>query len=207
MTQALGPQWLNPETLLNQYGVWVALAVVFVECGLLFPFLPGDSLLFTVGVLIASGTLHLSVLTASAIFTIAAFTGNAIGYEIGRLVGPRLFNRDGRFLKRDHIYRTHAFFDQYGNRSLILGRFVPIVRTFITLVAGVGRMDRSRFLTWSAIGAALWATGVIALGIVLGSISLVRDHIETVLVLLVMISVIPMGLEYAGRRRRSVTGP
>lgn len=203
----LGPQWLNPDTLLNQYGLWVALIVVFVECGLLFPFLPGDSLLFTVGVLIASGTLHLNAVVAAVIFSIAAFVGNVVGYEIGRLVGPPIFNRDGRILKRDHVDKTHAFFDRYGNRSLVLGRFVPIVRTFITLVAGVGRMDRGRFLTWSAVGAALWATGVIVLGILLGGVSLVRDHIETVLMLIIIISVIPMALEYLRRRRQSPIGP
>jgi membrane-associated protein len=202
---ALGPQWLNPDALLNQYGIWVALIVVFIECGLLFPFLPGDSLLFTVGVFIASGTLHLNLPTAAALFSAAAFAGNVVGYEIGRVLGPPLFSRNGRILRRDYVDKTHAFFERYGNRSLVLGRFVPIVRTFITLVAGVARMDRRQFFTWSAVGAVLWVIGVTLLGYFLGGIPLVKDHIETALILIVVVSVVPMLAEYL-RHRRTRTG-
>jgi membrane-associated protein len=177
--------------------------VVFIECGLLFPILPGDSLLFTIGVFIAGGTLHMNLLVACAILTVAAFLGNVVGYEIGRAVGPPIYERDGRILKREYFDKTHDFFDKYGNKALVLGRFVPIVRTFITLVAGVGRMERRRFFTWSALGALLWACGVTILGYFLGGIDIIKHNIEAALMLIVAISVLPMVIEYL--RHRSAT--
>jgi membrane-associated protein len=200
---ALGPQWMDPSYLLNTYGIWVAVLVVFIECGLLFPILPGDSLLFTIGVFIASGTLHMNLFVACAIFTVAAFLGNVVGYEIGRVVGPPIYQRDGRILKREYFDKTQEFFEKYGNKALVLGRFVPIVRTFITLVAGVGRMDRRRFFTWSALGAVLWASGVTILGYFLGGIDLIKHNIEAALMLIVAVSVLPMLIEYL--RHRSAT--
>ncbi len=203
MILTLGPGWLHPDTLLNDYGLWVAVVVVFVECGLLFPILPGDSLLFTIGVFIANGTLQLSLPVACLILSIAAFAGNVVGYEIGRAVGPPIYRRNGRFLRQEYFDKTHDFFDTYGNKALVLGRFVPIVRTFITLVAGVGRMDRARFFTWSALGAVLWATGVTLLGYFLGNVAFIRDNIEAALVLIVLVSVVPMVVEYLRHRQRA----
>jgi membrane-associated protein len=197
---ALGPSWMDPSYLLNTYGIWVAVLVVFIECGLLFPILPGDSLLFTIGVFIASDTLHLNLFLACAILTVAAFLGNVVGYEIGRVVGPPIYERDGRILKREYFDKTHEFFEKYGNKALVLGRFVPIVRTFITLVAGVGRMDRRRFFTWSALGAVLWASGVTILGYFLGGIDLIKNNIEAALMLIVAVSVLPMVVEYLRHR-------
>jgi membrane-associated protein len=197
---ALGPSWMDPSYLLNTYGIWVAVLVVFIECGLLFPILPGDSLLFTIGVFIASDTLHLNLFVACAILTVAAFLGNVVGYEIGRVVGPPIYERDGRILKREYFDKTHEFFEKYGNKALVLGRFVPIVRTFITLVAGVGRMDRKRFFTWSALGAVLWASGVTILGYFLGGIDLIKNNIEAALMLIVAVSVLPMVVEYLRHR-------
>jgi len=197
---ALGPSWMDPSHLLNTYGIWVAVLVVFIECGLLFPILPGDSLLFTIGVFIASGTLDLNLFVACAILTVAAFLGNVVGYEIGRVVGPPIYDRDGRILKREYFDKTHEFFDKYGNKALVLGRFVPIVRTFITLVAGVGRMDRRRFFTWSALGAVLWACGVTILGYFLGGIDIIKNNIEAALILIVAVSVLPMVIEYLRHR-------
>jgi membrane-associated protein len=197
---ALGPSWMDPSYLLNTYGIWVAVLVVFIECGLLFPILPGDSLLFTIGVFIASDTLHLNLFVACAILTVAAFLGNVVGYEIGRVVGPPIYERDGRILKREYFDKTHEFFEKYGNKALVLGRFVPIVRTFITLVAGVGRMDRRRFFTWSALGAVLWASGVTILGYFLGGIDLIKNNIEAALMLIVAVSVLPMVVEYLRHR-------
>jgi len=203
---ALGPQWLNPDYLINTYGMWVAVLVVFVECGLLFPFLPGDSLLFTIGVFIAStdAALHLdmNLFVAIAILAVAAFAGNVVGYELGRVVGPPIFARDSRLLRQEHLDKTHAFFEKYGARALVLGRFVPIVRTYITLVAGAGRMDRRHFLTWSAVGAVLWVVIVTVLGYFLGGIALIRNHIEAALILIVVVSVIPMVVEYLRHRRQ-----
>jgi len=200
---ALGPSWMDPSYLLNTYGIWVAVLVVFIECGLLFPILPGDSLLFTIGVFIASDTLHMNLFVACAILTVAAFLGNVVGYEIGRVVGPPIYERDGRILKREYFDKTHEFFDKYGNKALVLGRFVPIVRTFITLVAGVGRMERRRFFTWSALGAVLWACGVTILGYFLGGIDLIKNNIEAALMLIVAVSLLPMVIEYL--RHRSAT--
>ena len=194
---------MDPSYLINTYGIWVAVLVVFIECGLLFPILPGDSLLFTIGVFIAGGTLHMNLLVACAILTVAAFLGNVVGYEIGRAVGPPIYERDGRLLKREYFDKTHDFFDKYGNKALVLGRFVPIVRTFITLVAGVGRMERRRFFTWSALGALLWACGVTILGYFLGGIDIIKHNIEAALMLIVAISVLPMVIEYL--RHRSAT--
>jgi membrane-associated protein len=194
---------MDPSYLINTYGIWVAVLVVFIECGLLFPILPGDSLLFTIGVFIAGGTLHMNLLVACAILTVAAFLGNVVGYEIGRAVGPPIYERDGRILKREYFDKTHDFFDKYGNKALVLGRFVPIVRTFITLVAGVGRMERRRFFTWSALGALLWACGVTILGYFLGGIDIIKHNIEAALMLIVAISVLPMVIEYL--RHRSAT--
>jgi membrane-associated protein len=194
---------MDPAYLLEQYGgafFWIALAIVFIECGLLFPILPGDSLLFTIGVFIASDTLHLNLFVACAILTVAAFLGNVVGYEIGRVVGPPIYERDGRILKREYFDKTHEFFEKYGNKALVLGRFVPIVRTFITLVAGVGRMDRKRFFTWSALGAVLWASGVTILGYFLGGIDLIKNNIEAALMLIVAVSVLPMVVEYLRHR-------
>ncbi len=201
----LGPQWLNPENLLNTYGIWVAVLVVFIECGLLFPFLPGDSLLFTIGVFIASTdpSLHLdmNLFVAMAILAVAAFAGNVAGYEIGRVIGPPLFNRDGRILRREYLDKTHEFFEKYGSRALVLGRFVPIVRTYITLVAGAGKMDRRHFFTWSGVGAVLWVAIVTVLGYFLGGISVIKNNIEVALLLIVVVSVVPMLLEYLRHRR------
>jgi membrane-associated protein len=194
---------MDPSYLLNTYGIWVAVLVVFIECGLLFPILPGDSLLFTIGVFIASDTLHMNLFVACAILTVAAFLGNVVGYEVGRVVGPPIYERDGRILKREYFDKTHEFFEKYGNKALVLGRFVPIVRTFITLVAGVGRMERRRFFTWSALGAVLWACGVTILGYFLGGIDLIKNNIEAALMLIVAVSLLPMVIEYL--RHRSAT--
>lgn len=202
----LGPDWLDPQILLERLGPWAfwgSVGIIFAECGLFTAFLPGDSLLFTIGLFIGNGTLPYNLWFACALLTLAAFLGNVVGYEIGRAIGAPLYNRDGRFIKRKHFEQTSAFFDKYGNRALVLGRFVPIVRTFITVVAGIGRMDRRRFFTYSAIGALLWATGVTLLGYYLGQIDFVKRNIEVALMLIVFVSVLPMLFEYLAHRRRA----
>jgi membrane-associated protein len=139
------------------------------------------------------------------LLTIAAFGGNVAGYEIGRAAGPRIIRPGSRLVKRKHIEQTHEFFERYGARALVLGRFVPIVRTFITLVAGVGRMERRHFYAWSALGAVLWVVGVTVLGYFLGTIPFVRKHIELMLIAIVLVSVVPMGVELLRARRKSST--
>lgn len=210
MVHALGPSWLDPNYLLTQFGgtfIWVALLMVFVECGLIFPFLPGDTLLFAVGLFIANGSLHNNFWLTALEFAIAAFAGNLVGYEIGRLVGEPLRRRDGRLIKAKYFEQTHEFFERYGNRALVLGRFVPIVRTLITIVAGAGAMDRRRFLSWSAVGAAGWVLIVMTLGHLLGHISFFAKNIEATLALLVLVSLVPAIIEYLRHRRDpSLTG-
>ena len=204
---ALGPKWMDPAYLLDQYGdafFWIALAIVFIECGLLFPILPGDSLLFAVGLFIATGQVHLNLGVAIVALCAAAFLGNVVGYEIGRAVGTPLYNRDGRFLKKKYFDETTAFFDKHGNKALVIGRFVPIVRTFITVVAGVSRMDRRRFFTWSAVGAVLWVTSLTLLGYFLGkSFPGIADKLEIAIVLIVLVSLVPMLIEYLRHRRQA----
>jgi membrane-associated protein len=204
---ALGPDWMDPEYLLHQYGAaffWIAVAIVFIECGLLFPILPGDSLLFAVGLFIATGEVQVNIVVAVVILCLAAFLGNVVGYEIGRAIGTPLYERDGRILKKKYFDQTTLFFDRHGNKALVIGRFVPIVRTFITVVAGVSRMDRRRFFTWSAIGAVLWAAGLTLLGYFLGAaFPGLADNLELAVLLIVGVSVVPMVIEYLRHRRRA----
>ncbi|WP_226345575.1 DedA family protein [Agilicoccus flavus] len=198
--------WLDPQYLLGRFGTgffWVSTAIVFIECGLLFPLLPGDSLLFAVGMFVRRGDVSLDIVTACVLLSVGAFLGNIVGYEIGRALGTPLYSRDGRFLKRTYFDQTNAFFDKHGNKALVLGRFVPIVRTFVTVVAGVGRMDRRRFFTWSAVGAVLWATGVTLIGYFLGGIAFIHDHLESAILAIVLVSVLPMVVEFLLHRRRT----
>ena len=206
MMPLLGPDWMDPQWLLERFGTaffWVSAAIVFVECGLLFPILPGDSLLFSVGLFIARGDIGLNIVVAAAILSLAAFAGNVTGYEIGRAIGTPLYEREGRFVKKKYFDQTHAFFERHGAKALVIGRFVPIVRTFITVVAGVSRMDRRHFLTWSAVGAVLWASGLTFLGYALGGIDFVHDNLEAAILLIVAFSVLPMVFEFL--RHRSAT--
>lgn len=209
MTPSLGPDWMDPQWLLERFGsqfFWVSAAIVFIECGLLFPILPGDSLLFAVGLFIAEGSIDINIALACLLLTVVAFAGNVVGYEIGRAVGAPLYEREGRFLKKKYFDQTHEFFEKYGAKALVLGRFVPIVRTFITVVAGVGRMDRRHFFVWSGVGAALWATGVTLLGYFLGNaFPVLKDHLEVAILAIVAVSVIPMVVEVIRARRGRTT--
>lgn len=202
---ALGPQWMDPQWLLDQFGAqffWVAVAIVFIECGLLFPFLPGDSLLFAVGLFIAEGSIDVNIVVACLVLSLSAFAGNVVGYEIGRAIGGPLYEHNGRIIKKKYFDDTHAFFERHGAKALVIGRFVPIVRTFVTVVAGIGRMDRRHFFTWSAVGAGLWATGVTLLGYFLGqAVPVLKDKLEVAIVVIVAISLVPMGIEVFRSRR------
>lgn len=215
---ALGPSWLDPQVLLNDLGAWAlwgSAAILFAECGLLVGFFfPGDSLLFTAGLFLhpgdTPGGFHLTqpLWLACLVLSIAAFAGNLVGYEIGRASGPAIFRRpDSRLFKREYVDKTVAFFDKYGARAIVMARFVPIVRTFITVTAGVGRMDRRRYLVYSGIGAVLWASGVTVLGYLLGTITFVRGNIELILVLIVLLSVVPMMVEWLRHRSAPRTAP
>lgn len=197
---------MDPQYLLATFGTaffWVSVAIVFVECGLFFPILPGDSLLFAIGLFIHQGHIGVPLWLACVILSVAALAGNIVGYEIGRAIGPTLYARDGRILKRKYFDETIKFFDKYGNKALVIGRFVPIVRTFVTVVAGVGGMSRKRFFTWSAVGAVLWASGITIIGYYLGQIPIVHDNLEVAIILIVGVSVLPMFIEFFLARRRA----
>ncbi|MBK0330967.1 VTT domain-containing protein [Brachybacterium sp. MASK1Z-5] len=194
---------MDPTQLLDRFGAafwWIAHAIVFIECGLFFPILPGDSLLFAVGMFSHGGGLDVPLGISLLTLCVAAFAGNVVGYEIGRAVGEKLYERDGRLLKRRYFDRTIEFFERYGRRALVIGRFVPIVRTFITVVAGVGQMQRRIFYTWSAIGAVLWVLLITMLGYALGGVAFIRENLEVAVLALVFVSVVPMVVE--GLRRQ-----
>lgn len=201
---ALGPSWLDPEVLIEAFGMLGVLAIVFVESGLLVGFfLPGDSLLFTAGLLSSTGTLpDLWVLLVT--IPIAAIAGDQVGYAIGRKAGPAIFSRpESRFFHRENVERAQEFFDRHGPRTIVLARFVPIVRTFAPVVAGVARMRYRTFLTYNIVGGVLWGVGVTTLGYFLGQVDFVKANIEFVLIAIVGLSLIPVFLElYRGNSRR-----
>jgi membrane-associated protein len=208
----LGMDWMEPEYLLDRFGaelLWVSLLMVFVECGLFFPFLPGDTLLLSLGVFIATDDINIfpgghlaEMVIALLLLTAAAMLGNVAGYEIGRALGPPLYQRDGRILKKKYFDQTSEFFEKHGNKALVIGRFVPFVRTYVTVVAGVTRMDRRRFLLWSFVGAALWVFSITLLGYFLGTrVPWLRDNIDYAILTILALSVIPIAYEWWRHRR------
>lgn len=209
MTLALGPSWLDPNTMLDRFGIWGLLLVVFAESGLLIGFfLPGDSLLFTCGLLITAGTLDFPLWAAIALICVAAILGDQAGYVFGKKVGPSLFNRpDSRLFKRENVVKAHEFFEKYGPKSLVLARFVPIVRTFTPIVAGVSGMKYRSFITFNVIGGVLWGAGVTLLGSWLGNIDFVHKNIEAILILIVLVSVVPIAIEYLRARSKARKEP
>ncbi|WP_329412317.1 VTT domain-containing protein [Streptomyces sp. NBC_00704] len=204
-TIALGPSWLDPDYLLDNFGIWGLLLIVFAESGLLIGFfLPGDSLLFTAGLLITSNQLDFPLWGAVALICTAAILGDQAGYMFGKKVGPSLFNRpDSRLFKQENITKAHEFFEKHGPKSLILARFVPIVRTFTPIIAGVSGMRYRSFLTFNVIGGVLWGAGVTLLGSWLGNIDFVKKNIEAMLILIVLLSVIPIAIEFLRARSKS----
>ena len=213
----LGIDWMDPNYLLDRFGAelfWISLLIVFVECGLFFPILPGDTLLFALGLFIVTGQLDLfpgpplvELLIAMSFLTVAAFLGNVVGYEIGRKLGQPLYERDGRIIKRKYFDQTTAFFDRHGNKALVIGRFVPFVRTYITVVAGVTRMDRARFFLWSLVGAVLWVVSITLLGYFLGdAFPTLGESIDKLVIVIVAFSVIPIAIEWWRHRRTEAPG-
>ena len=199
---------LNPQGLLEGFGSWAlvgACIILFVECGILLGLiLPGDSLLFIVGLLIASGFIQTPLVVAILAMTVSAILGNLLGYWFGAKAGPTLFRRpDSRIFKQEYVDQTHDFFEKYGSRSIILARFVPIVRSLITGLAGVGRMEFKTFSTFSAIGGVLWVASLTLAGYYLGNVTFIKEHIDLVAVVIVLLSVIPIGIELMRRKRSS----
>ena len=190
----------NPEKLLDLltpfFASWIGYAVlfaiVFAETGLLVGFfLPGDSLLFLVGTVAGAG--NLDIVAVNIVLMAAAIIGDTFGFALGRRTGPRIFSRpDSRLFRRDHLDRTHAFYEKYGGKTIIYARFVPIIRTFAPFVAGVGRMDYGRFLSFNIFGGIGWVFAMTMLGYGLGGVPIVKQHLEKVVLLIILISVAPM---------------
>lgn len=195
---------MDVQALLEAVGPW-ALAViagfVFIESGLLFPFLPGDSLLVTAG--LAHRALGLSVPVIALVAFVAAAAGDQVGYLIGDRVGTRLFKDDARVLKTSRLRETEAFFARYGGRALVLGRFVPVIRTYVPLAAGSARYPYRRFLPWNLLGAFLWAVGVTVVGSLLGGVPFIADNIDVLLTVVVLVSVLPVIVDGVRKRRRA----
>ncbi|MCL2533240.1 MAG: VTT domain-containing protein [Nocardiaceae bacterium] len=204
---ALLPGFLDPVNLLNSFGTWMLiglLVVVFIESGLLFPLLPGDSLLFTAGLIAASKSAEVEpfapLWVLMVTIPIAAILGDQVGYFIGAKGGAALFrSNDAKFFKKSYIDESSAFFEKHGPITIFLARFVPIVRTFAPLVAGASKMKYSVFFTYNIIGGILWGAGVTLLGYFLGQIQFIADNIDLIFILIVLVSVVPIIIEVAKR--------
>ena len=203
--------FLSPEHLIGTFGLIGIMVIIFAECGLLIGFfLPGDSLLFTAGLVTAGGIANLSLpplWVLMVAFSIAAVLGNLVGYWIGYRAGPAIFNKpDSRLFRAEYVERAHAFFERNGAKTIMLARFVPVVRTFATVMAGASRMDFRRYAVFSVAGGVLWAGGVTALGYWLGQAAVVRNHLELFILGVVVVSLIPIGVEYLRHRSRGGAG-
>jgi membrane-associated protein len=190
--------------VITDYGVWTHLIlffIVFAETGLVVtPFLPGDSLLFAAGTFAALGSLDLWLLVVMLIA--AAILGDTVNYWVGAWVGPRAFSGNIRFLRKDHLDRTHAFYEKHGGKTVILARFIPIIRTFAPFVAGVGAMSYPKFITYNVVGAVLWVGLFVPAGYFFGNIPTVRKNFTLVILAIIALSVVPIAVE-AVRTRRS----
>ena len=196
----------NIENWLDRGGLALAALIIFAETGLLIGFfLPGDSLLFIAGFLASKpkGLPHLPSLgLVVPVLVASAFVGNQVGYLIGSRIGPSVFDRpDSRLFNQRNVVRTHAFFERHGTKALVMARFVPIVRTFVPVLAGVGKMKHRTFITANAIGAVAWAGGVTVLGYFLGQVDVIKNNIELAAIAIVAISLLPVGIEYMRHRR------
>lgn len=193
--------------LLRTYGTWtyaILFLIIFTETGLVvMPLLPGDSLLFAAGAFAALGDLDPWLLTGLLI--VAAVLGDGVNYHIGKAIGPRAFSGNVRFLKREYLEKTQAFYNKHGGKTIILARFIPIVRTFAPFVAGIGTMRYPRFLAYNVVGAVVWVTGFVWLGYAFGNIPAVKERFSLVILGIILVSVLPIALEMykgwrAGRR-------
>ena len=202
-TLALGPEWLSPDYLIETFALPGILLIVFAESGL-FAFLPGDSLLFTAGLFVAQGEyISQPLWLVCTLIVLAAVIGDQVGYMIGKFLGPKLFNRpNSKLFKKENLDKAHEFMEKYGPKAIVLARFVPIVRTFAPIVAGAGRMKYRTFLTYNVIGGVAWGTGVTLAGYWLGQIEFIRTNVEPILVLIVVVSVVPIAIEYLRERKK-----
>jgi membrane-associated protein len=198
---------LDPSHLLSNYGLIGLMLIIFAECGVLLGFfLPGDTLLFSAGLLMATGTITTPLWVFLVFAPIAAVAGNLVGYWVGRKAGPKVFDRpNSRLFRPEYVDKSAAFFDRYGSWTIVLARFVPIVRTVATVMAGVSRMRFALFTLYSIIGGVVWTTGLILAGYWLGHIGFVRDTVEPlidpILISVVVLSLLPVTIHYVRSRR------
>lgn len=214
-----GMEWLKPETLIASFGAFAMIGVcliVFIETGLLVGFfLPGDSLLFVTGLMIAGGNIvfptadgsfPVPIWLACIMISSAAWLGDQTGYWIGRKSGPAIFNKpESKLFSHDNVSRTNSFFERYGARAIILAHFVPVMRTFVPVAAGIGEMPYRKFLRYNFIGVIGWGTGVTLMGFFLGKIPFVAEHVEYFTIGFVIISTIPIVIEVVRARREHKT--
>ncbi|MGH8959594.1 MAG: DedA family protein [Jatrophihabitantaceae bacterium] len=199
---------ISADNLLGGSALLVVSVILFAECGILLGFfLPGDTLLFAAGIAIATHKIHTSLAAFLIVVPLAAIAGNLVGYAIGYRVGPRVFDRpNSRLFRPEYVERSHQFFERFGSWTILIGRFVPIVRTVATVMAGVGRMRFSLYLLYSTIGGIVWADGVLLLGERLGHIKFVQEkkgYIDYAVIVVVVIGLIPAAIHYLqGRRNR-----
>lgn len=197
----------DPESLLVAMGPWVlwgTLLIVLIESGVLFPVLPGESLLFTAGLLHDKLGLNLPALVLGTVA--AAFVGAQIGYFLGAKWGRRFFKPDARILKTAHLEKAEHYFTNYGGRSLVIGRFIPFVRTFIPLAAGIARYPYTKFVFFNTLGALLWGAGVLVVGALLGNVPFIHDNLSVILAVIIVVSVLPVVIEVVGKRRKGAAG-
>lgn len=190
-----------------QYGPWLyalLFAVIFAETGLVvFPFLPGDSLLFIAGTVVAVAGLNVHVLVL--VLSVAAILGDSVNYAIGRYVGPKVFSRpDSRWIRQEHLRRTQAFYDRYGGVTIVIGRFVPIIRTFAPFLAGIAQMAYPRFLSYNVAGGVLWIASLTYAGYLFGNIPWVKNNLALIVLGIVVVSLIPAVTTFMRERREHV---
>lgn len=187
-------------SIISEYGTWTYLIlflVIFVETGLVvMPFLPGDSLLFAAGALAANPENNLNIVLLMVLLFIAAFLGDTLNYTIGDYVGPKVFRRDYRFLKRKYLLQTQAFYDKHGGKTIIFARFIPIIRTFAPFVAGVGTMKYGRFLSYNVIGGFLWVVAFSMIGYFFGNLPIVKKNFTLVIFAIIFLSILPPIIEF-----------
>lgn len=190
--------------IIKNYGVWtyaILFLIIFCETGLVVtPFLPGDSLLFAVGAFAAKGDLHVGWILG--LLCVAGILGDTVNYWIGHLFGAKLVAKFPRIVKPEHLARTHAFYEKYGGKTIILARFVPIVRTFAPFVAGVGTMSYGRFFVYNVVGAIVWVVGFVLLGYFFGNLPVVKRNFTLVIMAIIVLSILPMVIEFLRARRK-----
>ncbi len=191
------------EGIISSYGAWtygILFAVIFVETGVvIMPFLPGDSLLFAAGTFAGFGSLNVGYLIGLLI--VAAILGDALNYSIGHYLGDRAYNI--KWIKKEYLEKTHAFFEKHGGKAIFLARFVPIVRTFAPFVAGIGKMSYGYFATYNVVGGVVWVLTFTLAGYFFGNIPFVKENFEYVIIVIILISVLPMGYEWLKARREN----